>query len=305
MILQFNTGVDVGNGFTKYQGGRFASKVKLGSLSTADVSSHSEVHQVIYEDVEYIVGDESGASFMSENRYFEKYYLISLLTAVALASGTPNSTIKANVVIGVPVDDFNGLSDKIAEHFNTTLETKKIVVDGHTYHIEIKHLTVFIEGANPIANQNNQHVITIDVGAGTINIIEWKNQEIVNKFTINGAFRKLHKDIIEFVNSKHGTKLQIKDADKLIGQAEMNTRNGKVDITEIGEIVDLTISEHVSTIRDSFSVDLCDSIEICGGGAGKTYDYWHKYLPKAELVNDSQFANQRVYQAVAKSMYGE
>lgn len=305
MILQFNTGIDVGNGFSKYQGGRFASKVKLGSLSTADVSNNSEVHQVIYEDVEYIVGDESGASFMNENRYFSKYYLIALLTSIALASGTPNSTIKANVVIGVPVDDYNISGDKVAEHFNNIKETKEITVDGHLYRIEIKYVTVFIEGAYPIASQNNNHIITIDVGAGTINVIEWKNQEIVNKFTIRGAFRKLHKDVVEFINAKHGTRLQVKDADKVIGKKEINTPNGKVDITEINEIVDLTISEHASTIRDSFGVDLCDAIEICGGGAEKTYDYWNKYFPKAEKVNESQFANQRVYQAVAKSVYGE
>lgn len=305
MILQFNTGADIGNGYTKYNGGRFMSKIKLGSLSTADVGSHSEVHQVIYEGVEYIVGDESGASFMSENRYFDKYYLISLLTAIALTSNTPNATIKANVVIGVPVDDYNALSDKIADYFNNEVGIQKIVVDGNDYTIELKHVTVFIEGANPVAKQNDNHVITIDVGAGTINIVELKKQEIVNKFTINGAFRKLHKDIIEFVNSKHETKLQIKDADKLMGKTEINTRKGKVDITEIGEIVDLTISEYVSTIRDSFGVDLCDTIEISGGGAKNTYKYWKKYLPKAELVYESQFANQRVYQAVANSLYGD
>lgn len=303
MKLQLNIGADMGNGYTKYEGGRFASKVRVGRLSKAEsVSTNSEVHEVTFKGKEYVLGDNSGAPFTGVDRYFTDYYLMALLTAIALSSKEPNSTIQANVVLGVPVDDYNSMADEISKHFNS-IEIQEITVDGHNYTIELMDVTVFIEGGLPIANNDNRHIITVDVGAGTINTVEWKNQQIINKFTINDAFYKLHKDIIEHLNSKHKTKLLLEHAGALIGKTTMQTRNGVVEIPEVAEIVQTHISKHANTIEMTFDTDGCDVIQVYGGGSEDTFDYWKNHFPKAEHVKNAQHGNQRVYQAVANSMY--
>lgn len=299
--MNLNLGIDVGNGYTKYQGKRFASKVKNGVLSKVTRASRKEVHQVKYKGLDYVVGD--GGTFTGEDRYFSDNYLICLLTGVALAGKEQGATnpLNVNLVVGLPVDYYNGQAEDLKGHLSKNT-THEITVDDTYYVIEFKTINVFVEGAWTIKEDTDAHVITIDVGAGTVNAIEWEDKAIVNKFTFSQAFYKMHKDIAEYLNEKHGTRLMPEDAEKLVGKKEMDTKTGTVNIEEIDNIVKTTIDNMATTIEQSFTVDTAKRIVVFGGGAKDTFAHWKQKFPKAELTENNQYTNQEVYTSVCRAL---
>lgn len=304
MAKIIDLGIDLGNGYTKFGGGmKFASKVKKGSLSKiAGVKKSSEVHQVVYEEEEWIVGE--GNSFIGADRYFDKSYEMALLTAIALATSKRRNPVEVNLVIGVPVEHYDELAEDIQDHFEN-IGVKQITVNGKLHIIEIKSIGVFIEGALPIKDNDDTHMITIDVGAGTINIIEWEEQEIINKYTNNGSFNDMYTSIASYLNGKHKTRLNPSKVQKLMGESTMDLKTGEtVDITDMYDIVRTTIVDVLSYLT-KFDFDGCKAIKVFGGGANQTFKYWKEKLPKAEIVENSQFVNQEVYQGVAETLSDE
>lgn len=297
-------GIDLGNGFTKYgQGLKFASKVKSGSLSNIiGIKGASEVHGVVYEDEEYIIGE--GSAFTGTDRYYTKEYEIALLTAIALATKNRRNPVEVNLVLGVPVEHYDNWADQIEEHYSN-LDVKQIEVDGKLHIIEIKSVSVFIEGALPIKDNDDSHMITIDVGAGTVNIIEWENQEIIQKTTVNASFNTVYEEMKKYLNDKYKTTLNANNIEKLIGKTTMKNIEGEtIDITGMYN----KLREHVGNIftyMGTFNYTICDKIQVFGGGAKETIKYWKEKLPKAEMVEDFQFVNQQVYQAVAETLSDE
>lgn len=298
--MNMNIGIDVGNGYTKYETGCFASKVKNGVMTTIG-NRRKGIHQVEYKGKQYMVG--TGGSFTGKNRYFTEEYEMCLLTGIALSLGRKRKTTITvqNIVVGLPIDYYKTLATKVELYINS-LGTNEIIVDGVEYTIDIEKATVFIEGAYPIATADDSHIITIDVGAGTINVIEWENQAIVNKFTFDQAFYNVHKQIAEFLNENYGTGLTPADAERYVGATVVDTEDGEVEVPELDEIVGNFISEVATTIGNSFHTKTCKSIKVFGGGAKDTFKFWQNHFKKAEYVEDAQHVNQRVYQAVAESL---
>lgn len=297
-------GIDLGNGFTKYgQGLKFASKVRKGSLSKiTGVKRASEVHGIVYEEEEWVIGE--GASFTGADRYFDKVYEMTLLTAIALATSKRRNPVEVNLVLGVPVEHYDALAEDIQNHYEN-LGPKQITVDGKLHIIDIKSVSVFIEGALPIKDNDDTHMITIDVGAGTINIIEWEEQEIVNKYTNNGSFNDMYEEIKTYLNDKHKTTLNPDRVEKLMGETTMENLKGEtVDITDMYDIVRNTI-RNILSYTGKFDFAGCKKIKVFGGGAKETFKYWAEKLPKAEMVDNYQFINQQVYQAVAETLADE
>lgn len=299
-----NFGIDLGNGFAKYSlGKKFASKIRKGSLSkVAGVKTSDEVHEVVYEGEKWVVGE--GTSFIGQDRYFGKNYEIALLTAIALASKKKRNPVEANIVVGVPVDHYNNMAEKVGEHIENT-GVKEITVDGRLYIVDIKSGNVFIEGALPIKDNDDSHIITIDVGAGTVNIIEWEEQTMVKHYTNNGSFNEMYFNIAQFLNGKHSTRLNPEMVQNLIGKETMETRTGTVEIaSDIQEIINNTI-ENILSYTTGFNFEGCKKVKVFGGGAFQTFKAWKKFIPKAEHVEDCQFVNQQVYETVAEAINEE
>lgn len=298
--MNIRLGIDVGNGYTKYNGGNFASKVKNGSISGIG-TKRKGVHQVEYKGKQYMVG--TGSTFTGKDRYFTEEYEMCLLTGIALSTGKKRKTTIncENVVVGLPIDYYKNLSGKVESYLNG-LGVNEIVVDGVHFTIGIESVTVFIEGAYPIATADDRHMITIDVGAGTINVIEWENQAIINKFTFDKAFYEVHKQIAEFLNENYNLGLTPADAERYVGATEVDTEDGVEQVPELDEIVGKFISEVATVIENSFHTKTCKEIPVFGGGAKDTFKFWQKHFKKAVFIEDAQHVNQRVYQAVADSI---
>lgn len=303
--MLFRKGIDLGNGYCKYsKGKRFASKVRQGTLQKAgnNVKQKAEVHEAIYKGNEYVVGE--GSSFISEGRYYEESYKISLLTATALASGKRSGTLETSLVVGIPVDHYNSIGQEVEDYLNTW-GVEEITVDGQPFTIIIKDVTVFIEGAYPILHNDDRHIITIDIGMGTINITEWKEQEIVDCYTNNGSFNEMYQELSKLWNHKHKTKLNPPDVERYIKKPELNTKTGTVSVEQDIEGAFTGMVSDLISFTPKIDYIGADAIKVFGGGAIDTFRFWKKQFPKAELVEDSQYINQEVYEAVAVSLDDE
>ena len=297
-------GLDIGNGYCKYGvGNRFASKIRQGTLQKANgynIKHKDEVHEVIYKGASYVVGE--GHSFISEDRYFTEEYKIALLTATALATPVAKNPLEANLVVGIPVDHYNNQADDVESYLNS-LGVEEITVDGKHYIIDFKNMKVFIEGALPIRDNDDRHIITIDVGMGTINIIEWREQEIANHYTNNGSMNKVYTNLTQLINEKHKTHLNPPDVERYISNPVMNTKTGQVSVEkEVDSAFDGLVYDLISFTKNIDYIG-ADAVHVFGGGAINTFKYWKKHFPKAELIENSQYINQEVYQAVAEALY--
>lgn len=303
--MLFRKGIDLGNGYCKYGvGKRFASKVRQGTLQKAGVNmkQKAEVHEVEYKGNSYVIGE--GNSFISQERYYEENYKIALLSAIALSSGKKSGTLETNLVVGIPVDHYNSIGQEVEDYLNTW-GVEEIKVNGQPFTIIIKSVNVFIEGGYPVLKGDDRHIITIDVGMGTINIIEWKDQEIVDCYTNNGSFNDLYQKLSKLWNQKYKTNLNPPDIERYIKNPELNTKTGTVNVEQDVEGAFSGMVSDLISFTPNIDYIGADTIKVFGGGAIDTFRFWKKPFPKADLVDNCQYINQEVYDAVAVSLDDE
>lgn len=295
-----NFGIDVGNGYTKYKGCLFASKVRVGDLINFGKKKEN-VYEVEMNGTKYVVGE--GANFTGDNRYYEDYYKLCLLTAIAL-SAKGEDFIENNLVLGLPEKKFKLNGEKLKKHI-LGIGQQEIKINGINYIIRTKDCTVFIEGAYPILTEEEENVIIIDNGAGTINVSQWENMSIINSVTYGESMNKMYADVANYLNSNKGADFKPSEIEKILNKKNIIINNVETDITDIRPIVENHITEIASYIRNDFQTKNASKIYLIGGGGADTIQYWKKQFPVINLVENSQFINQKVYELVANSEYGE
>lgn len=295
-------GIDIGTRYVKYMGGKFLSSIEVGYLRNCKEG----VHTIKFEDVNYIVGMPSGNLVIEENRYFSGSYLILLLTAIAFSSKNKAGIIEADVVLGVPVEHHAELAEEIKAHYEN-IGVKEITVDGKLHIIDIKSVNVFVEGALPILNNDDEKILVIDVGASKISIILWENQRIIYNYIFHESFYSLYMNIVIILNRKYGIKARIQEIEQYIDVKTIEIKGKIVIVPEMQIMLENFIMECAGYIQmnKKFEAIACKKILIIGGGAEKTFKYFKKAFPKAEMVEDYQFVNQQVYQAVAETLSDE
>lgn len=289
-------GIDLGNGYVKFKGQKFASRVKLGKLANFG-NKKEEVYQVKFEGIDYVVGD--GEVFTTENRYFTDDYKICLLTAIALSS---NEEVLDNVhiCVGLPVTKFMDIDLKTKfEKYLNGLGLQKIIVDGKEKLINIRKAIVFVEGAYIVESKDKDTVLSIDIGAGTVNTILWENQVPIEFDTKNRSFYNLYAKIAKHIKDTGRGNVSIDYIEKHLGEEEIIIDQKKVDISDTKKIIEKHIIELASEINNLFDIEKVSKIQFMGGGALPTYKYWKNiYTNGTELVQDSQFVNSKIYQTV-------
>ncbi|APC82187.1 ParM/StbA family protein [Clostridium botulinum] len=293
-------GIDIGNGYVKFDDKKFATRVKVGE-KIGFGKQKKEIHYVEYENVKYIVGE--GAIFTGDDRYFSKEYEICLLTAIALGAGKEDF-IEESVVVGLPERKYKLLGEKLQKHIEK-LGQKQIIVDGNEYTIRIKGALVFIESAYPILMAIEGNVIIIDNGAGTINVTQWEDLSIINSATYNEAMYKMYGAISSYLNTNKGSDFKPMDIEKILNKKTTVINQEEVDITDIRPIIQNHIKEIASYIKNDFDYKNAKSICLIGGGGADTIKYWEKEFPKIELVDNSQFINCKIYDSIAAEEFGD
>lgn len=289
-----NIGIDLGNGYVKFKGQKFASRVRMGKLANFG-EKKDEVYEVSYNNANYVVGE--GQFFVTDDRYFTNDYKLCLLTAIALSSD--DLVINADVCIGLPVMKFMSNTDKaeIEKHLKT-IKVEKLIVNGVEKVINIKSITVFVEGGLIVKTKDNENIITIDIGAGTVNIIQWENQVPVAFDTKNKSFYELYNKIAKYLKDTGKGDVSTEYIEQTLGEDNIIINQKSVNIEDTHEIIEKHVRELASEITIGFDVSKASKIKLMGGGALPTYKYWKKIFPSIELVDDSQFTNSEIYQTV-------
>lgn len=287
---------DIGHGYVKTKDFMFPSKVKVGS-NLAFGKKKKDTYEVTVNGQNYTVGD--GSMFTGENRYFTTEYKVALLTSIAL-NNPEEDFIDTLVVIGTPITRRDRVAKKIIDHYKGMQET--ITVEGREVTIRINDIKVFIEGAYPVYTGEEGRIITIDMGAGTINVTEFVDG-IVEKFTTYpDAMYRMYEEVSTYLNVTFGGDFKPTDIEPILNKKTITINQEKVDITGIRPIIASHIDGMASLISNYFSVGRADKIYGIGGGSMDTWTYWKKMFPTAVLVEDSQNINFRVYDAVARGI---
>lgn len=288
-------GIDLGNGYVKFKGQKFASRVKLGRLANFG-EKRSGVYGVTYNNTSYIIGE--GEVFTTDDRYFTEDYKVCLLTAIALST---NETVldSVEICVGLPIQKYmSDLREKFTTYLNQ-MECQKISVDGIEKIINIKKATVFVEGAYVVESKDKSNVITVDIGAGTVNIIQWEDQAPVNFDTKNKSFYNLYEKISKHLKDTERGSVASEYIEKNLGADSIVIDQKKVDIRDTHKIIEKHIRELASQINNFFDVPRATKIQFLGGGALPTYKYWKNiYENGTELIDNSQFINSEIYQKV-------
>lgn len=295
-------GIDLGNGYTKVKGMRFASKTKVGRLaSLAGLGEKpEEIHEVGYKGATYIVGD--GEPFTAPDRYFTRDYEICLLTAISLNS--EDIKIDTDVCVGLPITQFMdmGLRHRVAESIMRLSEKEpaKLTLNGQDKLIKIKRVIVFAEGAYVMDTMDADNVITIDIGAGTINVVQWDKLAPVNYDTIDKSFNKLYREIANHIkNTGRGT-VTPAYIEENFGADKIEIDGKVVDISDTNEMIRKYVSALVTKVYEICDVPQAKKIQIFGGGAVATAYYWKNAFGEdragVEVLENSQYTNSELFQ---------
>lgn len=293
VVEQLYFGGDIGHGYVKTKMVMFPSKVKVGK-NLGFGKKKKDTYETLLDGQLYTVGD--GAMFTGDNRYFTVEYKVALLTAIAL-NNPQEDFIDTLVVIGTPITRHARLASKIAEYYTGMQET--IIVEGREVTIRINDLHVFIEGAYPVLTGELGRIVTIDMGAGTINVTEFVDGSPEKYTTYPDAMYKMYEEVATYLNVTKGGDFKPTDIEPILNRKTITINQQLVDITDIRPIIASHIGEMASLISNTFSLGRADHIYLIGGGSMDTYNYWKKVLPTAELIKDSQNINCKVFNMIA------
>lgn len=301
-MLKKYYGIDVGNGYTKYKKGKFASRVDVGTLE----EPFGEVHAVTFRGMDYIVGSTNGASILTEDKYFTENYLLLLLTGIALTEGNTSGSIEASVTIGVPATQYKKEKrEAIKQHLKGIQET--IIVDGVKYDIYIKEVEVGMEGSLVFKTNSIKKTLVIDIGAGTVNAVLWEGKRKKFEDTINKSFYALLTEMSGILKKKYDFYVEAEKVEEYVGAEVVRIKGELKKVPELNILLSNFVEACAGTIQRNtkFEWESVHSIEIMGGGAECTFQLFKdKYFPHANLVEDGQYINQQVYELISKIKFG-
>lgn len=310
----FSVGVDLGNGFTNYlsqatgEGQRFATKVE--PLATAAMkSSLKEVHRIEIEGKRYLVGKGTSLEIKDvERRINSNEYKIALLTAIAKSLPRPGFA-KINLCVGLPIANLESYADDLEAIImgwktNAERETIEFNVDGESYEIKIESAMVFPEGAlSMIEDLGEGKVLTIDMGAGTVDCIEFIDGEPASTHTIKSSMNDIYAKIEGRLNSSEFKMTVTMDTIEEIAGSETYYYNREyVDISSHFEDIDFGVQEICNSIAAKFKgFEQYRRVILLGGASILTFDYWAKRVNGIELAKDAQYVNAKIFQLMAES----
>lgn len=305
-------GYDVGNGYTKWEGNMFASRVKIGQNKL--LGNNSSATNVIYKGERYIVGQ--GRTFVEKDRHFHLNYELCLLTAIAKRNKHLD-TINIDICVGLPIniymeDEREGetlLLDKLIEKFENKDFEITLNIDGvlKEYNINIGKVDVFMEGAYPIYKNDTCRSLTIDIGSGTVNVTEFNELGIVEFNTYKkgmevlcGVVKKKLDLMIPFSNVTKERIDEIFIKDGFIN-TNITVKDEVIMTAPIKEIIQEFVDGVWSDIENDFNLGDISKIYLMGGGCLSVGAYYKNSYPSAEIVNNAQNINTTIYEKVTES----
>lgn len=297
----YTIGIDLGNANVKTSEGIiFESKVKTGitNMNESDI-------KVKYEKIDYTVGSYDGSLNIRKNKHSKKAYKISLLTAIA--KSIKDSTINCNIVVGVPVEEFN--DKEFTKEIKDTLEgfgSENITVNGIEKKINIENVEIFCESAIVFSDKErfkNEKTLVIDFGGSTIDVSYWNGLRLSKARTYKEGMITLYENVIKAINNEFGTNISSNLASDMIGKNKYEIGQEIKDIKFIDAVVEDYVDGLTSYINQYFPVESANSIQLIGGGAIQLAKRLKDEYSKAQLFDNAEFANANNYKKVGEVLW--
>lgn len=314
IVSVLKLGVDLGNGWVKSNGTRFASAVEEGVLPTIGERQAGH-HQVSMDGIDFIVG--RGSKFITPNRYTREEYKVCLMTAIAREAkrrGIETQDVIVEICVGIPQDlhKLKGYAKQMKEYIEswgtTTVEVDTDIEGGLNakYNVTIRKVLVFVEGAIVLMTGTMGEVLTMDIGSGTYNAVLWKDGALIADDTKKAGASYIYQQIHLRLKQQFGVEIATDRIEECVMKGEYKLPLGATQqVTDLTAIFDRTIRACVLKIYDKlnettkFNFDTIQTVQFLGGGATFTFPYWQEILgDKAVLVDNAQYINSEIYEAV-------
>lgn len=304
----YSLGIDLGNGFTNYlsqktgKGQRFETKIEALTTKAFNKTAREDLHHFELDNKRYVVGKGTSLEIKDiERRINSNEYKIALLTAIA--KSLPRAGyVRVNLCVGLPIVRLEGYADKL-ESIIKDWKTVNFVCDGEAYEVKIESVTVFPEGALSVIEEiREEKVLTIDMGSGTVDCIEFEYGEPSTTHTVPTSMNDIYAKVVSRLNSKYQMSLTTDSIEGKVGKAIMNHDREDIDISEHFEDIDAGVHAIYNDISARFHpLSQYNRIIMLGGASILTFEYWAKRIKGLELIDDAQYVNAKVFQAIAES----
>lgn len=307
-------GIDLGNGWVKCNGHRFASAAGLKTLPKVNGRMEGH-HQVTINGENWEVG--RGEKFIRNNRFKTDEYKVCLLTAIAMEAkrrGITSSDLLVEVCVGLPQDLHKQAS--VVEDLQSELlswDKVNVQVDNDittginaNYNIKIKKVLVFVEGALCLMTNDLSETLTMDIGAGTYNAVLWSGGSIVADDTQKMGAQVIFAAIANQIKQNYQTTVTPAEVERIVmsGQHALHLNNSQTatDLSkEFDRWIRLCVGKMYNKLFENseFNIDTIQKVQFLGGGSTFTFPYWYELLgEKAVYINNAQYINSEIYEAV-------
>lgn len=318
--------LDLANGFIKVSNQEtLCYENKLRRIKHNDFSVFNKTDETIYtfQDNQYVLDPVGGITSGGRNnlRYGTDQYLLECLIAISKVT----DKVDISLTIGLPCKDYGNanIEKKIIEKLKGThilkIKNRKTDSEENGRVIDIKDITILCEPVgtlldliideklNIVSDLEDLKYLIIDIGHGTMDIIETNGLNIINKEQANIGGMTLVQEYLERINANHGDEgIVFKESDStIIPKAKINKYKKEWDFSsELQNSRKYVANEVTSTIsQKGFAYEDYDLVVFTGGCCLQLKDYLE--LPTNGVIHENcQNANVNGYRKYAQIMKG-
>lgn len=319
--------LDLANGFIKVSnnGKTVCYENKLRRIKHNDFSVIKSEDKTIYnfDNNQYVLDPVGGITSGGRNnqRYGTDQYLLESLIAIS------NVTDKVDIslTIGLPCKDHGNseIEKKIIEKLTNGPHVLKIKRGSNQEEvgrvIDIKDVTILCEPVgtlldlmideklNLVSQLQDLKFLIIDIGHGTMDIVETHGLNVINKDHANIGGMTLVQDYLERINANHSeTGMVFKESDiTIIPKAKINKYQKEWNFNKELESAKKTVANEItSTIsQKGYAYEDYDAVVFTGGCCLQVNGYLQ--LPVNGVIHENcQTANVNGYDKYARIMKG-
>lgn len=290
-------GVDKGTTYTKTDKGLILRST-VRAYRENEVLLNEDKTIVEYEGKKYIIGDQGNYSTDLMKSQHENTKLL-ILAAVGLSF--PDNFISTEIVTGLPIALYSNQKQQMKDMLRRNF-THQITINNQCKLIRFTNIEVFPEAAGAFYSQSEfKDALVIDIGGLSVDIALFENGKLVKYSTYPMGIMKLYSKMTNYINSQYDLALKEWDVEKVIKEGLF------IDGAKVNLNFDFLITEHVEEIMERLKLeyDLRTIINILmtGGGSQWLFRYFKKYIPHAQLMPNSQFANAKGYGNIGKEIF--
>ena len=318
--------LDLANGFIKVSNKEtLCYENKLRRIKHNDFSVFTQSDETVYtfQDNQYVLDPVGGITSGGRNnlRYGTDQYLLECLIAISKVT----DKVDISLTIGLPCKDHGNseIEEKIINKLKGThvlkVKNRKDGAEEKGRVIDIKDVTILCEPVgtlldlvideklNIVSDFENLKFLIIDIGHGTMDIVESNGLNIINKHNANIGGMTLVQDYLERINANHSESGKVfKESDITITpKAKINKYQKEWDFSEELESSKKYVATEITSIisQKGYAYEDYDLVVFAGGCCLQIEDYLQ--LPVNGVIHENcQISNVNGYRKFSKITKG-